>query len=118
MNRKKEYEKQKVSPENTAKLLNVRHKAVHEHMKAEGKEKWDIGEALPPQKTGKSVWEYNIYRAKLVKHIYKKIKAENKDVEKEMEVYISRAKNISEELGAYIEKELMKLYEMEDREKG
>lgn len=32
---------------------------------------WDLGEAIPPSKTGKKQWEFHIYREKLNKHLGK-----------------------------------------------
>lgn len=45
--------------------------AVREHMR---RGLWDLGQALPPQKTGKKQWEFHIYREKLDKHLGKEKK--------------------------------------------
>ena len=45
-----------------AKELGCSPAALREHMK---RGLWDLGVALPPQKTGKAVWEFHVYRTKL-----------------------------------------------------
>lgn len=59
---------ERVSIEQAAKELGVSIQSVREHMK---NKLWDIGYAYSPKQTGKGVWEYYIYRAKLDKHLGK-----------------------------------------------
>lgn len=51
-----------------AKELGCSPAALREHMK---RGLWDLGVALPPQKTGKAVWEFHVYRTKLDRHLGK-----------------------------------------------
>lgn len=59
-------EKQKVNISVAAKILGVGTDTIRDHMR---RKLWDIGEALPPEKTGKKKWEYTIYKPKLYKHL-------------------------------------------------
>lgn len=53
-----------------ARELGCSLQAVREHMK---RGLWDIGATASPTKSGKSVWEYHIYRSKLDKHLGKTV---------------------------------------------
>ena len=59
---------ERVRMADAAKELGVSPQAVREHMK---KKLWNLGDVLSPKQTGKSQWEYHIYRAKLDKHLGK-----------------------------------------------
>lgn len=51
-----------------AKELGCSPQAVREHMK---RKLWDLGSAVSPSRSGKSQWEYHIYRTKLDRHLGK-----------------------------------------------
>lgn len=59
---------ERVSVRAAAKELGCSPQAVREHMKMK---LWDLGDVFSPKQTGKSVWEYHIYRKKLDKHLGK-----------------------------------------------
>lgn len=49
-----------------AKELGVAPASVREHMK---RGIWDLGIVVSPQKSGKKIWKFYIYRNKLDKHL-------------------------------------------------
>ena len=57
---------ERVTVRTAAKELGCSPQAVREHMK---KGLWDLGNVFSPKQTGKSIWEYHIYRQKLDKHL-------------------------------------------------
>lgn len=57
---------ERVTIEQAAQELGVSKQSVREHMK---RKLWDIGDALSPAQTGKTLWEYHIYRHKLNRHL-------------------------------------------------
>ena len=59
---------ERVPLKEAAKELGVSPQAVREHLK---RGIWKFGIALSPETTGKSTWEYHIYRCKLDKYLGK-----------------------------------------------
>lgn len=59
---------ERVTVRAAAKELGCSPQAVREHMK---KGLWDLGDVFSPKQTGKSIWEYHIYRKKLDRHMGK-----------------------------------------------
>ena len=59
---------ERVTLKDAAKELGVSPQAVREHLK---KGIWSFGMAVYPEKTGKKIWEYYIYRRPLDKFLGK-----------------------------------------------
>lgn len=66
-----------IRPAQAAKILGVSSESVRQHMK---RGLWDIGDAISPKQSGKTVWEFNIYPAKLSKLVGRDIAEEVKDI--------------------------------------
>lgn len=59
---------EKVRLADAAAELGISQQSVREHMK---RGIWDLGEVVPPSKSGKKTWEYHIYRTKLDRQLGK-----------------------------------------------
>lgn len=59
---------ERVKIEDAAYELGCSKQALREHMK---RGIWDLGIVVSPNKSGKKVWEYHIYRSKLDRHLGK-----------------------------------------------
>lgn len=56
--------------------LGISQQSVREHMR---RGIWDLGEVVPPSKSGKKNWEFHIYRPKLNKQLGKMLGGQESD---------------------------------------